>query len=86
MNYDVYVYMFPIVNKCICQKDVLCCSVDPAGYHHLHPWEVLWGLHSCSLLDQYDLHGNYQNDDEDVKKKNGYGTLKVDHFKMHSEQ
>ena len=61
--------MFPIVNKCICQKDVLCCSVDPAGYHHLHPWEVLWGLHSCSLLDQYDLHGNYQNDDEDVKKK-----------------
>ena len=37
MNYDVYVYMFPIVNKCICQKDVLCCSVDPAGYHHLHP-------------------------------------------------
>ena len=41
-------------------------SVDPVGDNHLHPWEVLWGFNSSSLLDQYDLHGNCDIDDCDI--------------------
>ena len=40
--------------------------MDPVGDNHLHPWEVLWGFNSSSLLDQYDLHGNCDIDDCDI--------------------
>ena len=65
-------------------KNELYFSVDPAGHHHLHPWEVLWGLNPCSLLDEYDLHGNnnYHNDDADNEQIKNTFTLVREHSKF----